>query len=241
MRISISHTARCLPLLIAALWLVPRAATADVVPPPPSDCPDGTTPRTSHHGPYCEPPPPTECKPGYEPRVHLSDAYCEPPPALPCPEGSYWTSRSATNSWCQGGRSCEGDYPCAEGTTCVETALCVRQERQRRFMYEVVSGTCATDADCPEGETCATAPRCDPDVKRAPVAGEPAPEQTTEEPPAGTTDKPPVVGDGVEDVGGKADPDEVEPKGCAVAGTTASAAALAALGLVMAVLVRRRS
>ncbi len=246
MRIPIPRVASCALLLIAALWLAPRAALADVVPPPPDDCPEGTTPRTGHSGPYCQPPAPTDCKPGYEPRVYLAEAYCEPPPPQPCPEGSYWTSHSATSTWCQGGRSCEGDYPCGEGTTCKETSLCVREQRQRRFVYEVVSGTCVKDEDCVEGQTCVTAKRCDPDVKRAPVEGhEPPPQDADEEPTAAPEGKQPVVGDGV-DVGGEAaagdeaDTDEVEPKGCSVAEGTASTVMALLIGLGLLVITRRR-
>ncbi|MCB9594752.1 MAG: hypothetical protein H6719_18675 [Sandaracinaceae bacterium] len=41
--------------LAAALCLVPAVASADRVPPPPSDCPRGSIAQTSHSGPTCEP------------------------------------------------------------------------------------------------------------------------------------------------------------------------------------------
>ena len=220
---------------MTGLLLQTRASRADVVMPPPDDCPEGTTPRTGHMGPYCQPPPPAQCPPGHEPRVNMAHAYCEPPPAEPCPAGSRWMSSSETDVYCQGGWACDA-HQCAEGTTCKESALCVEEIRRfRAGSWEKVSGPCTTDADCPEGESCVTKKRCDPDVKRMPVEGTapeagdtapPTPEEATpEEPTAAAETTAPE------------EPDEVTQKGCSVGEGGAGAAAL--LVLLAGLLIRR--
>jgi hypothetical protein len=50
--------------LLAAV-AVSRAARADVVMPPPTDCPRGQTGETSHAGPRCVPVAPKDCPPGW--------------------------------------------------------------------------------------------------------------------------------------------------------------------------------
>lgn len=52
-------------LAVLALALAPRAASADVVEPPPSYCPPGKTPTTSHGGPRCVLDAPSDCPPGW--------------------------------------------------------------------------------------------------------------------------------------------------------------------------------
>ena len=47
-------TAIALAVLLS-VGAAPRSARADVVMPPPDECPDGTTPATGHCGPHCEP------------------------------------------------------------------------------------------------------------------------------------------------------------------------------------------
>ena len=228
---------------------------ADVVPPPPDDCPDGTTARTSHYGPYCEPPPPESCPPGHLPLVYMDKAFCEPPPPEVCPPGSFWTSKGPGNLYCHGGRPC-GDYPCPDGHTCTESSLCVRQERQFRMMYEVATKVCEADGDCGEGETCVTAKRCDPVEKRQPA--EPAdpdadPAADPDADPAADPDADPAADPVAEQVASEpleapapavndeADTDDVEPKGCSV-GTynAASATLLATLSMFAIVLLSRR-
>lgn len=235
--------AALLTLFAGSVAVLP--ALADVVPPPPADCPEGTTPRTSHYGPYCEPPPPESCPPGHLPLVYMDKAFCEPPPPVVCPPGSFWTSKGPDNLYCHGGRPCE-EYPCPEGHTCTESSLCVRQERQFRMMYEVVSKICEADGDCDEGETCVSAKRCDPVDKRQPAdpadpaagdapAVEPGADPAIEPPaPAAAEEAVPVADDG-------ADADEVEPKGCSVGarGPRSGSLAAALVALCFAVVVRR--
>jgi len=223
---------------LAVLFALP--ARADVVPPPPDDCPAGTTPRTNHFGPYCEPPPPESCPDGHVAKVYLDKAYCEPPPAEVCPPGSHWISQGPDDLYCRGGRPC-GEYDCPEGDTCVESSLCVRQVRQFRMMYEVASKVCEADGDCDEGETCVTAKRCDPVQKRQPAS--PAEAGASVEPPAPA----PVddVPDPQEQVATAAAPaatgeDEVSSKGCSVSRTAGTVlATLVMAGLLWTLVIRR--
>jgi hypothetical protein len=52
-------------LLILSLLAAPVLARADVVMPPPTDCPPGQEGVTSHGGPHCEIVPPKDCPPGW--------------------------------------------------------------------------------------------------------------------------------------------------------------------------------
>lgn len=158
-------------LLFALALLLPASAVADVVRPPPLICPPGYSRSTDHSGPYCAPPLPRDCKAGYEPKVRRKSAYCEPPPAQPCPPGSFWTSTSETNTWCEGGWRCD-QRACGDGSTCREEGLCVTEQmRWRGQTYEIATTTCTRDDDCagPE-ETCVRAKRCEPDTKRQPAS-----------------------------------------------------------------------
>jgi hypothetical protein len=59
--------ARYRPLILGALLLVsPLPTRADVVLPPPRDCPRGTTPVTSHGGPTCVADAPKDCPNGWQ-------------------------------------------------------------------------------------------------------------------------------------------------------------------------------
>ena len=226
-------------LVLAGGLALPRFASADVVMPPPDDCPGGTTPRTGHNGPYCQPPAPTDCPPGHVGKVHMTHAYCDPPPAEPCPTGSRWTSTSATDGYCRGGWPCE-IHQCAEGNTCKESSLCVQEIRMfRAGSYEKASGTCAADADCPEGESCVTKKRCDPDVKRALVEGAEGTPDTAPEAAEGG-------GDATEEPTAEAAPeavteaeaeetDDVPAKGCSLGRGTPEIGALAAVLLLLGV------
>ncbi|MFK7988454.1 MAG: hypothetical protein AB8I08_20700 [Sandaracinaceae bacterium] len=76
------------------LLLLPRAANADAVMPPPDHCPPGLMPRTSHQGPRCEP---TGC--GAE---------------QACPDGSA----------CRDVGLCQRQQPAFRGTYTVVQGLC---------------------------------------------------------------------------------------------------------------------
>jgi len=228
------------PLLVGLVVAWP--AWADVVMPPPTDCPEGTTPSTGHNGPFCRPSPPESCPEGHVPMVYLDKAFCEPPPPEVCPPGSIWTSRGPDELFCQGGRVC-GEYPCPDGHTCVESSLCVRQERQFRMMYEVASKVCEGDGDCDEGEACVTNKRCEPVEKRQPVAS-----TETDEPAAGETPtadeapaEPQEPAPAPEAAPVEADEDEVPSKGCAVSSGSPSILSTAGLaGLILILGLRRR-
>ncbi len=159
-------------MVTVALW--PALARADLVRPPPADCPPNTTPRSGHGGPHCEPPPPTNCPTHHKPRVYHANAYCEPPPDKPCPTGSFYTSRSTTDTYCQAGRKCD-QSPCSNpGHTCRDTSLCMKPRYgPGRRSFQIVSKTCSTTADCGEKEKCVTGKLCDRDVKRGPTSGLP--------------------------------------------------------------------
>jgi len=97
-------------------------------------------------GAYCVPPPPNNCPPGRSPRGMRDDAYCEPPPAKPCPPGTEWVSRSATDTFCRAGWRC-AHLACPRGSTCRVASLCIgRVIRTDRKAYEVVSGSCESNA-----------------------------------------------------------------------------------------------
>lgn len=245
-----------------ALLGTPLVALADVVRPPPASCPPQHTPQTGHHGPYCQPPPPENCPAGHLPRVIRADAYCEPPPQLPCPQGSHWTSTSADDVYCHGGARCE-ERDCSGDSTCRKTSLCVREVPYRRFgHYEVVLGTCSTDADCRERTKCVAASRCDLDTKRfhpkgvsnpaakGPVSS-PAPPQQSATPMLGTATTAPGV-TVIPDPSGPApaDPGAQSPAGsgpgsgcasCSLGAAGPTAPAFEAVFLLLLAVLRRRN
>lgn len=168
-------------LALAALAVAAPAALSDVVRPPPSDCPPGYKARTGHRGPYCEPPLP-KCAEGYRPRINRALAYCEPPPPKACPVGAFWTSTSATDVYCEGGRKCSEEGSCSPGSTCRKSSVCAREVetgRRLRWVMEIVSKACKKASDCPKGERCITASRCDLDTKVQPLkkAADPKPKK----------------------------------------------------------------
>jgi hypothetical protein len=59
------RTLSAVAALVTGLVIAP-AALADAVPPPPRNCPPGTTPVTSHGGPRCEKNAPTNCPAGWQ-------------------------------------------------------------------------------------------------------------------------------------------------------------------------------
>lgn len=132
---------------------------ADVVPPPPKDCPPDHVPSTSHHGAFCQPPPPKDCPPGHVPTVKRTHAYCEPPPPVPCPAGAFWVSHGPEvgNGYCTSTLA----ETCPDDRIAVDSSLCVYYgsgHRGRR--YEIISGPCRSARDCQESESCTKARRC---------------------------------------------------------------------------------
>ncbi len=166
--------------LLALLLLVslPTGATADVVRPPSSPCPDGHTAKPDHGGGYCQPPPPEDCPPGHAPRVYRHEAYCEPPPEAPCPTGAVWFSKSATSGRCVVADPCFGDV-CPDGGACVATSFCLKARGHSRYSLEPygrdLHGTCESQQDCGASPmTCVREFRCEPppELKRRPVGAE---------------------------------------------------------------------
>jgi hypothetical protein len=148
---------RCLLLVLCAVPCAP--VMADVVPPPPKECPPGHVPSTSHQGTFCQPPPPKDCPPGHVPRVARTLAYCEPPPPVPCPAGAFWVSRGPEvgNGYCTSYVA----ETCPDDRIAVESSLCVYYgsgHRGRR--YEIISGPCRSTRDCQDSESCTKARRC---------------------------------------------------------------------------------
>lgn len=207
-------------------------ASADVVMPPPEKCPEGYTPQTGHHGPYCQPPPPESCPEGHTPKVSRDHAYCEPPADPPCPLGSVYTSSSETKTWCQAGWTAPQSGECSIGYRAVESALCVQYVPAGRIGYEVVSGTCETDADCTgKGESCNKAIRCVAIPKPAPPADKTPPPADVE--PASAADPAPAA---------TGDDDDPTKARCSLgdASATPRATALGGLAALAALLVARR-
>ena len=54
-----------LALLVVASVGVASVAAADAIPPPPENCPEGSTPVSSHSGTGCKLNPPTNCPSGW--------------------------------------------------------------------------------------------------------------------------------------------------------------------------------
>jgi hypothetical protein len=143
--------------------LLGGAAYADVVPPPPSRCPSGYTPETSHEGPYCRPPLP-RCPRGYQPRIWGRTAYCEPPPEHACPPGAQWSSTSEDNTFCVARMACQ-DGECPGGEACVPTSFCLEPVCFRCAPSRIV-GFCERQGDCPENSYCINQRRCDSTVRQ---------------------------------------------------------------------------
>ena len=106
-------------VLPVSLWLVllPAVAAADVVPAPPSDCPDGSTARTSHAGGYCAP---STCS---------SDSDCEEGESCAehplCVEQRTGYSRGGEFQVNHAVASCAGGASCPSGSSCETAKRCV--------------------------------------------------------------------------------------------------------------------
>ncbi len=147
-----------LALLIAlVVVLAPTLAFADVIGPPPADCPKGHEATSDHSGAYCRPPKPDNCPPSHRPMVVRDKAYCQPPPSKSCPKGTFWTSESATDTFCMAAARC-GSSSCRKGQQCGDTSLCVTMRPLGRGLAEVVTGTCA-QGTCAQGK-CVKSKRC---------------------------------------------------------------------------------
>lgn len=201
-------------LVVTGLLCLGLPAQADVVDSPPSDCPPGYSPGTSHGGPYCRPPKPTcpkghtpvarratwycqpplptDCPKEHIPKVRERLAYCEPPPAEACPTGSAWASRSPTDTFCVESSGCGKSGECAKGVPCVESGLCIEHRYEhRRYGTPIVRGTCKTNADCSSPARCQVRTRCDLPKRKAsskkaaqPVPGKMSPDPTPAKPAA---------------------------------------------------------
>ncbi|MBW2453247.1 MAG: hypothetical protein JRI68_02000 [Deltaproteobacteria bacterium] len=144
-------------LIAAATVLAPSLAFADVIGPPPTDCPKGHEATSDHGGAYCRPAKPGNCPPSHRPMVVRDKAYCQPPPSKSCPKGTFWTSESATDTFCMAAARCDSSS-CRKGMECMDTALCVTMRPLGRGLAEVVTGTCP-DGSCAQGK-CLKSKRC---------------------------------------------------------------------------------
>ena len=109
---------------LLSLSLVPATAGADAVPPPPTNCPDGTTGMTCHGGQYCQPSPcksNADCSGG---QVCLPRAFCLG--HVTCgggifpPDGSPSTvAEPAAGAACASSADCDGGAMCATQSLCV--------------------------------------------------------------------------------------------------------------------------
>ncbi len=240
-------------LVTAVLVLVPRLGLADVVSPPPTDCPAGHQATSDHAGPYCRPPKPTDCPPSHRPLVVRDKGYCEPPPSKACPKGSFYTSESATDTFCMAAARCDSSA-CRSGMACIETDLCVTHRPRSGGIIELVSGTCPAGS-CAAGK-CLKSKRCHADIVQTNASATPegsaAPEpsasaSTAPEPSASASAAPELSASAAPSVTPESTPaaPPAAPApgcGCVVVGhrPSSTAAALALLALAMAGLARRR-
>lgn len=224
-----------------AFLLIGSLGHADVVPPPPSNCPSGYTPETSHSGPYCRPPLP-RCPRGYQPRIWERHAYCEPPPDHPCPRGAEWSSTSEDDAFCVPRMACQ-DSGCPAGQACFPTAFCLQPVCFRCSPSRIV-GFCEQQEDCPGDSVCSRQRRCD--VSSTYDEG---PSEPTEyaKPPPGRSGTLELAGpdDGYQDSNRELPHALVRAEksggcaGCGLAGREASGTA-AVIAIVVALALRRR-
>jgi len=111
----------------AAFALLPGAARADVVFPPPATCPDGTEPGTCHGGPHCRPlicATNTDCQGG---AVCMDRPFCVhtiscagklPPDADPS-----MYDQQVAEAACPGNSACDAGATCSTLKVCVPTAV----------------------------------------------------------------------------------------------------------------------
>lgn len=147
--------------LLLAVMTVARAG-ADAVPPPPSRCPAGKIPVTSHAGPACVAPAPKNCPPGWEGRIG----------------GNCVVASCKSDADCGAGRQCRGAQVCqheylqewgwgADNWTpagAVERSLYAEPPRRfdpPRRVVEVVD-ICRPDASCPQDWKCVAGRVCLP-------------------------------------------------------------------------------
>lgn len=233
---------RCLAGACAvAVITVVGVAAADVVRGPPESCPPGHEAVSSHRGSFCEPPPPANCPPEHLPKVYRTLAYCEPPPLEACPPGSFYASKSPTDTYCVAGEECTLQADCGGGE-CIDTSFCIRWEYPGgRHRLAVAAGSCAGGQVCPDGQDCVKARRCERTTKR--VASSPS-AAVPVEPTAVPTVPPPATGapaNGEPSAsprsGASSSPKKTGCAGCTMggsrggAGAVALAAAVSLLGL----------
>src|SRR5262245_24717666 len=100
--------------VVAALTLPQGAARADVVSPPPADCPEGTEPVTCHSGPHCRTlicATNTDCEGGL---VCMDRALCVAAPSM-------YDEQSAASA-CPDGGACDAGATCSTLKVCVPKA-----------------------------------------------------------------------------------------------------------------------
>ena len=110
--------------ILSLALLLPARARADFVPPPPTDCPEGTMGATCHGPQYCQPntcKTNTDCGPGEvcEPRsICLGQVVCFG--GIVGPDGGPSTFPQPA-----GGTPCSTSADCDGGATCTMQSLCI--------------------------------------------------------------------------------------------------------------------
>ncbi len=121
-----------LALLVVASVGVASVAAADAIPPPPENCPAGSTPVSSHSGAGCKLNPPTNCPSGW---------------------------RGMLGGVC-GLSACKQDAQCTGGRVCREASLCMeKHEVHHPRMAETFTEWRAYNV-CAAGVTCESPRSC---------------------------------------------------------------------------------
>ncbi len=141
-----------LTLLVVASIGVASVAAADAIPPPPENCPAGSTPVSSHSGSGCKLNPPTNCPSGW---------------------------RGMLGGVC-GLSECEQDAQCTNGRVCREASLCMeKHDVHHHRMAETFTewrayNVCTSASACESPRSCRSQRVCvEPKTGRAvPLLGE---------------------------------------------------------------------
>lgn len=130
----------CVPLLVSVTGVM--SARADVLSPPPADCPAGSVGRSGRAYGYCAP---TRC--GEAGQECPTEPFC-PVQSWPCPRPERWYCEDTPRGLCVQTSVTHGSRPGPGGPVAWSQEI------------TQVRGACAANADCPEGARCEVARRC---------------------------------------------------------------------------------